>query len=418
MTDPARRLVIAYAFPPYSDTSATVAAKRVFERGERVDVIQNAMDEMRSVDEHLEDIAGDLVARRSILETTARFSGWQSIEEWCEEGRAQVETWIAESAAQGELVTGPALPWTSLYSRAHFVASHVLAGLIKLDHPDLHWEVEFSDPCSRDVTGAERYSPAAPGELFDQVRRAVSGAGFMPPDTDNAYVWVEYLGYSLGDEIHFTNQNQADYMIGLIEDPALAERVRQRAHISPHPTLPPAFYHLSDARIAIDPERINIGYFGNVYGTRSLSPLLDGLAVLPLQDRARLMVHIFTSNPEEIVDIVEDKGVADSVRVGPYVPYFDFLALTTQFDLLLAVDAALPATAERNPFLVSKWSDYKGSGRAVWLMEDRTSPLGQSEDPALVLRTPAGHTSAAAQALARLARQGLPAVDPVAVRAG
>jgi hypothetical protein len=414
--------VIAYAFPPYSDTSATVAAKRVFERGERVDVIQNAMDEMRSIDESLEAIAGHLVARRSRLETVTRFSVWHSIEQWCAEGREQVDEWITESGSRGELAPGQALPWTTLYSRAHFIASHFLAATVKMDHPDLHWEVEFSDPCSRDVTGAERYSPTVPGELMDQIRKAVVDSGFTPPDSDNANVWVEYLGYSLGDEVHFTNVNQADYMIGLIEDPPLAERVRARMRISPHPTLPEHFYRTSDARIDVDPERINIGYFGNVYGTRTLRPLLHALAALPPADQDRVLVHIFTSDPEDVAGDVAALGIARSVRVGPYVPYFDFLALTTQLDLLLAVDAALPANARSNPFLVSKWSDYKGSGRPVWLMEDRTSVLARSEHPAITVRTPAGHASAAAQALARLVRQDdrtrLSTPAPAAVSAG
>ncbi|MDC5697576.1 hypothetical protein OO014_09930 [Intrasporangium calvum] len=417
MTEPARRLVIAYAFPPYSDTSATVAAKRVLERGERVDVIQNAMDEMRSRDDHLDEIAGHLVARRSILETVTRFSVWHSIEPWCAEGRAQVQRWVDESAARGELVAGGSLPWTSLYSRAHFIASHILAGLVKQDHPQLHWDVEFSDPCSRDVTGAERHTPVSPGELFDEVRRAVADAGFTPPETDNAFVWAEYLGYCLGDEIHFTNENQADYMIGFIEDPRLAERVRQRMRIAPHPTPPQEFYHRSEARLDTDPDRINIAYFGNVYGTRSLSPVLDGMAALPESDRRRLTVHVFTSDPEDVARLVADRGIADAVKVGPYAQYFDFLALTTQADLLLAVDASAPSNATRSPFLMSKWSDYQGSGTPVWLMEDPTSPLASSTHPALVLRTPAGHGSAAAQALARLARSGLPS-EQVAVSAG
>lgn len=75
MTEPARRLVITYAFPPYSDASATVAAKRVLERGEAVDVLQNRMDSIRRVDPALEMIAGHLVWRRATLPTRTRFAG-------------------------------------------------------------------------------------------------------------------------------------------------------------------------------------------------------------------------------------------------------------------------------------------------------------------------------------------------------
>ena len=49
-SSPARRLVIAYCFVPYVDTSGTVAAKRVCLQGEPVDVIQNEMSSLRAID--------------------------------------------------------------------------------------------------------------------------------------------------------------------------------------------------------------------------------------------------------------------------------------------------------------------------------------------------------------------------------
>lgn len=411
MSEPARRLVIAYAFPPYADTSGIVAAKRVLARGEAVDLLQNEMDSIRPGDPTLEMIAGHLVWRRGILRTPTRFSGWHSIVEWCQEGRRHTEQWIAESAERGELLEGTRLPWSTLYSRAHFIASHFLAALIKIDHPELEWEAEFSDPCSRDVTGSERFSPAADDELRGQMAAAVSAAGFTPPESDNANLWVEQVAYALADRIVFTNENQAEYMIGLIEDPALAARVRERATVSHHPEPPERFYRVSDVHLDVDPGRVNIGYFGNVYGTRSLVPLLDAVALLDETDRSRLALYIYTSSAEELQEDVARRGIGDVVHVHPFVSYFDHLALTTQLDVLLAVDALRPENAPANPFLVSKWSDYKGSGRAIWLMYEETSVLARLDHPALVYRTPTDHTSAALQLLARLAR-----TDPGVVR--
>lgn len=405
MTEPARRLVIAYAFPPYADTSATIAAKRVLEHGSRVDLLQNELDRIRRTDPTLELIAGHLVSRRQVLPTRARFAGWPSIEDWCRDGRSQVDLWREESAARGELVEGTDLPWTSLYSRAHFIASHLLAALVKADHPQLLWEAEFSDPCSRDVTGGERVHLVQRDGLLEKFEAAIRGAGFEPPESDNVYIWVETMTYALADTIVFTNENQADYMIGLIDDPALAGRVRGRSTFSHHPTLPERFYRISDVKLDLDPDRVSIGYFGNVYGTRSLLPLLDAMALLDETLRCRLRLHIFTSKPSELRRRVKARGVGDVVQVRPYVPFFDFLALTTQFDVLLAVDSLLPANAPSNPFLVSKWSDYKGSGRAVWAMLEESSVLSRMDDPALVYRTPVGHLSATAQMLSQLARR-------------
>ncbi len=261
-----------------------------------------------------------------------------------------------------ELVEGTDLPWTSLYSRAHFIASHLLAALVKAAHPHLVWEAEFSDPCSRDVTGGERVQLVRRDELLDEFAAAIRGAGFEPPEGENVHIWVETLTYALADTIVFTNENQADYTIGLIEDPALAERVRERSTHSHHPTLPERFYRISDVKLDLDPDRVSIGYFGNVYSTRSLIPLIDAVALIEQSLRDRLGLHIFTSEPSDLRRLVKARGVGDVVRVRPYVPFFDFLALTTQFDVLLAVDSLLPVNAPSNPFLVSKWSDYKAAG--------------------------------------------------------
>jgi glycosyltransferase involved in cell wall biosynthesis len=374
-------------------------------------VLQNEMDEIRPLDPTLEMIAGHLVWRRGVLRTESRFSGWKSIVAWCEEGRRHTEQWIAESAERGELLEGSRLPWSTLYSRAHFIASHFLAALIKIDHPQLEWEAEFSDPCSRDVTGAERFSPTSDDELRAHLAEAIRAAGFTPPQSDNANVWVEQVAYALADRIVFTNENQAEYMIGLIEDAALAERVRERATVSHHPEPPERFYRVSDVHLDVDPRKVNIGYFGNVYGTRSLVPLLDAVALLDEEDRSRLALYIYTSTAEELQEDVEERGIEDVVHVHPFVSYFDHLALTTQLDVLLAVDALRPANAPSNPFLVSKWSDYKGSGRAIWLMYEESSVLARMDHPALVYRTPTDHMSAALQLLATLAR-----TDPEEVR--
>ena len=54
------------------------------------------------------------------------------------------------------------------------------------------------------------------------------------------------------------------------------------------------------------------------------------------------------------------------MRVGPYVRYLEFLNLTTKFDCLIVNDAATGASHARNPYLPSKWADYRGAGTPVW----------------------------------------------------
>lgn len=63
--DPARRLVVAYAFAPYADTSAVAATKRVAVEGVPVDVVSNRMDDLRGTDDTLDELVAGLVRRRA-----------------------------------------------------------------------------------------------------------------------------------------------------------------------------------------------------------------------------------------------------------------------------------------------------------------------------------------------------------------
>ena len=269
MTSPARRLVVSYCFVPYVDTSGTVAAKRVQVRGEPVDVIQNKMDRVRQTDPGRELLVEGLIQRRAFIPSRTGFATWRSISEFCEAGVAQAEEWMAASADAGEVPPGATTPWTTMYSRVHSLQSHFLAALIKHKHPDLHWEAEFSDPCSAQATGEERFAQVKPTPLLDELAEILRAHGFTPPESDNSFVWVEHLVYALADEILFTNENQAEYMLGRCSDRALVERARARAVVAHHPTLPPRFYELELAPLELPPDRIHIGYFGNFYGDQS-----------------------------------------------------------------------------------------------------------------------------------------------------
>ncbi|HKX67823.1 MAG TPA: hypothetical protein VJN29_11410 [Intrasporangium sp.] len=386
---PARRLVASYCFPPYSDVSAVVAAKRVRERNEPVDVVQNAMDSIRSSDEELTEIAGDLVHRRVALPSKTAFSSWTSIFEFQRMGLEVVSQWERE---QGR-------PYESVYSRAQFAASHFLAARVKLSRPQLTWDAEFSDPLSHDVLGKERSAPAEDDELLELLRRAIEGAGFRPPSGVNALEWCEVVAFAFADSITFTNPYQRDFMLEHCADPALAARVEGIATVSPHPTLPRQFYSMGHTDLSLEEGRFHIGYFGNFYANRGIGRVVDALGLLGENVRDRLRLHIFTAQTEEVQETVDDAGLDGVVRVGPFVGFLEFLTLCDRMDLLLVTDAVSPPGGT-NPFLPSKWSDYKGSVTPVWGIVEEDSAL---DEQALDFRTPVEHTSAAAQLLARLA---------------
>lgn len=401
---PARRLVIAYCFTPYVDTSGTVAAKRIRMRGEPVDVIQNAMDEIREVDPGLDLLTEGLIRRRAVLPTPSRFSSWASIEEWCTAGLAQVDRWINTSRADGD-VFPDGLPWNSMYSRSHFIASHFLAALIKARYPQIEWEAELSDPCSADATGGPRVAHAnTDSDMYAELISIMWSARQSPPESNNVFEWAEALTYALADEVVFTNANQATYMQGRCDDASLRERLEGVSRVAHHPQLPERYYSMDRAPIELEPGTIHIAYFGNFYGKQSPVAAVLAMADLEPELRANVRLHLFTPKSARLDELVTELDVGDAVRVEPFLPFLQFLEISRRMDILLVVDYPLPRGADVNPFLLSKWGDYRGSGTPVWGMLEETSVLSTMSDPAMQFRTPVGHRSAAAQLLSRLAR--------------
>jgi len=392
--DAASTLVVSYCFPPYSDTAGIVAAKRVREAGVPVDVICNAMDAIRKRDASLTRIGGDLVRRFAAVPSRTAFSSDRSVRDFVTAGLARVDAW--------ESVQGP---YEKLYSRAQFIHSHFLAARYKAARPDVEWTAEFSDPLSHDVMGHTRTSPFGAGFLMDHLSNGITAAGFTPPESDNINEWCEVAAFALADHFLFTNALQRDFMVDHCHDRSLAGRVLDRATVSPHPTLPREFYSLVESETP-PADRVNVAYFGNFYANRGVDLILDALAALPREQSARLMLHVFTASPDSLVPAVERAGLGHCVRVGPYVDYLEFLALSDRMDLLLVNDAVAPEGVV-NPFLPSKWSDYAGSTTPVWAVVQEGSSLDALD--AFAFRTPVEHLSGLTQVLSQLALGGAPA---------
>ncbi|NUO60988.1 MAG: glycosyltransferase [Hamadaea sp.] len=383
----AKGLVIAYAFPPYVDTSGIVMAKRVRERGDVVDVISNAMDRIRSTDSGLRRISGPFVGYDKALTTPSYFADWGSMERFVVAGLDVIRSWEGKGK------------YAFVYSRAHFAASHFLAAAYKLANPEARWIAEFSDPLSRDVHGEERGSQVRKGRLSHDLRRGLRSRGLPVPASKNGFVWCEEVAYALADEIVFTNVNQRDYMLSYCSDAGLAARVREKAVIAPHPTLPPLFYELETLPYALPDGLVHLAYFGNFYATRGLDEILQAIAAVEPEASARLRLHVFTSKPDDLRERSAELGIADRVQVGPYAGFLEFLNLTTRFDCLIVNDAVTGDTHTANPYLPSKWSDYRGSGTPVWGVVEEGSPL--SRQP-VAYRSVVGDVDAAVAVLRQL----------------
>lgn len=163
-------LVISYCFPPYVDTAGVVAAKRVRQRGEVVDVIYNAMGMLRDIEVSTRRIADPFISDEAAIASPTAFASWISIDSFRELGIAQIEAWEEEKG-----------PYQTVYSRAQFAASHFLAADYKLRRPAVRWTAEFSDPLSRDVHGNERGVPVEEGPFLDRLREAFRARGWSHP---------------------------------------------------------------------------------------------------------------------------------------------------------------------------------------------------------------------------------------------
>lgn len=360
----ARSLVVSYCFTPYNTTSGIVMAKRIRQRGEVVDVVYNAMDSVREIDHSTSLITRGYIDRDLRIKTPTAFASWRAIEKFCLEGLATIDN-----------ETGGGPRYEKLYSRVTWPASHFLAALYKLRHPSVWWSAEFSDPVSRKIDGEVRDSRVTPGPVIDELRYGLEDNGLPLPDTDNLFEWCEHLAYALADEVVFTNEHQMEYMLGYCPNHDLAKRVREKAVINLHPTLPSKFYKLVNAGYTVPNDVVNLAYFGAFYATRGLDDVLIAMSRLTKDARRRLRLHVFTDKDTDLLQRAKELGVAESVVARGYVPYLEFLNLTTKFDWLIVNDAVTAGTHNCNPYLPSKWSDYRGGGRRVWGLVEDGSPL-------------------------------------------
>ena len=361
----ARDLAICYAFPPYQDTSGLVAARRLRERGTVVDVISAEIDRLRSKDPATVLVPAEVVDRSVVLGGRSSFGLWQVVARFARLAEAEVTRLEREKGAA----------YRTLYSRAMAVNSHVAAALVKLRRPDLPWTAELSDPLKVHPHGEERVSEVGEDELYAELCAGIRAAGYdVPPDV-KLFEFVEILTYALADRIIFTNDHQRSFMLGYTRDPGLVERAMSVSEVAAHPTLPPDFYRLRHPRLELEPDVVHIAYFGVFYKTRGLDEVTGALERLAPDVRHRLRLHIFTNRDDHLAIEKFASELADVVRVRPFVPFLDFLNLTTRFDVLLVNDADATRFLGINPYLPSKLSDYRGSGRPVWAMTEPGSVL-------------------------------------------
>ena len=312
-------------------------------------------------------VPAEVVDQTRVVEGAASFGLWSTIVRWVDRAERLVAELEQEKGA-----------YRSLYSRAMPVNSHLAAAIVARHRPGLPWTAELSDPLKVHPNGLERVSEVADDALFRELAAAVEEAGFEVPAGVRLFELGEIVTYALADHIVFTNENQREFMLGYCRDPRLVERVREVSSVSHHPTLPPDFYTLVHPPLELEDDVLHVAYFGVFYQTRGLDEVTAALEQLPPDVRRRLRLHVFTNRDDHLEIAKFASELADVVRLHAFVPFLEFLNLTTRFDVLLVNDAVTTPYLGINPYLPSKLSDYPGSGTPVWAVAEPGSVLDGS----------------------------------------
>lgn len=383
--DRARDLAIVYCFAPFSDTSAAVASKAIAERCRIVDVITNDMSSVRRLDPAVSALADRWIASRTVIDARPSFAGWEPLSEFAQKALAVAE----KKHALG-------YGYETMYSRALWVGSHVAAALFKLKHWNVRWTAEFSDPLRRGADGAARQGTLTENDTARRLKDGIYARGFGNIEIDTLFDLVEVATLVLADEIIFTNDNQYEYMMSLTDDNNLRKLVATKATVREHPTPPARAYDLVPTTYAVPTDVVNIAYFGSFYPNRGIGEVLVALANSRQEIRQKIRLHVFCNKPAEVAEQVLTMGLGPNVYTNPYLSYMEFLNATTKFDILLVNDVQRDERLPINPFLPSKLSDYRGSGRAIWAIVDEDSPLSRID---CSYRTRAGNSSDVVQTL-------------------
>ncbi|UTH14495.1 glycosyltransferase [Macrococcus equipercicus] len=366
-----RTLYIGYCFTPYADTSGIVLAKRIRERCQPCDVISNDMSAVRTVDYTLNQIAEPFIYQHFELPTKPSFSSWSVIESFVTLGERKVKD----------------RKYDEIYSRVLWPGSHFLAFKLKMQRPEIKWTAEFSDPVLHDIKNNEREAPLHSKQLhklFGKIDKR-----WKSYIDSNLFNMTEIIAFAEADEIIFTNYSQMFSMCERFKEPELRQIITEKAVIKTHPVAEPSFYQLEQSLIQLDQDYFHIGYFGNFYETRGLQEIISLIRepeqVAALNPKSLpLKLHIFTSNPKQSKMELRKHGLGRSVEVYPYLPYLEFLNMTTHLDALLVMDAHTKEYKRINPYLPSKLSDYLGSNTPIIAFTERDSPMSRLKDANLL----------------------------------
>lgn len=353
-----KQLVISYCFPPFADPAANVIAKRIATAAEPVDVVSADMSPVRGIDCSAALLVEPWVNTHWVVEGYPSFSSWPHIANFARKAVRQARQ-----------------DYERLYTRALWSGSHAAGALYKLKRPSVYWEAEFSDPLRFGVDGVERERTRAKGSLARAFRREITKQGWSRELHEGHFALTELITLLLADRIIFPNANQAEIVLGEYSA-EFRSTVKGKVAINSQPVPPASAYLSSSFKLDVDPSLINIGFFGRFYENRGLGDYKAAMDMLSPEEASKFCLHVFsTGGADESTQMLVERGY---LVFHEAVDYLDFLAATTQMDVLLVTDTKTQSSEfEKNPYLPSKLSDYLGAGVDIWALTEAGSPLSQ-----------------------------------------
>lgn len=216
---------------------------------------------------------------------------------------------------------------------------HVAGLKLKKAHKNLKWIAHFSDPWVDNLYNN-----------YNSWKRWI-----------NSYYEKKVFEYA--DKLIFTSSDT----IKLIENKCDSDQLLKLA-VVPH-CFNPDLFNCSSA--IPSSSSFIIRYLGNFYGNRQPDPLFEALKLFPQNLLNTLKIELFCSNPNTIIDKIQNYQLDSIVKCLTPVSYLESLKLMEKSDLLLIIDAP----ANSSPFLPSKLIDYIGANKPIFGI----TPMGTSK---------------------------------------
>lgn len=358
---PNNELLIAYSFPPSSTTTGNAICKRVLDNKKNIDVIYASLNNLNK-DFELEKIVSEFLIRKITIDLDFS-TEWKNILDFSKKGIEKLEE-IPE--------------YEKIYSVCYFPHSHFLALEYKLKHPDTQWTAEFSDPIIYNFDKNENSSPISDIEYINRINKHIPKELKKIKETDSINFICEYLTYIFADKIVFTNENQKEVMKNLFHYDKIKDIIESKSEIKEYPTLDKKYYYIKESDYELNEEYINFGYFGVIFGNRSLEDYINGFDCLDEEVKSKIRLHIFSPNKTMFEQLLP-KELLDKTTLNPNISFLEFLNLTTKLDVLLVNDSETETIFKINPFLPSKFGDYLGSGKKIWAVCEKNSTMDQKD---------------------------------------